>query len=240
MLRLLNLDRAALCEPLAGCCRHPDPFPAFYTLVHEQIFLSSIEPGKVKLLFPFSLLPSPCLAHFFSGLVDLCLACAKKRDPQSLALHHFRQQQPWDDTAGIAAYNARYCTHARARAPTHSPVHTYTHSLVHTHTYTCTHKQTNNAFSLLLLSLSNPLFSNTSSSQLYYSKFRCLNSKSVIQVAGADSKSSRFHTVICRRFLFLPSTSEVLFVEIILYIYCNTMYCKLTNFQPIQISASQG
>ncbi|XP_065180530.1 nuclear pore complex protein Nup155-like [Sycon ciliatum] len=46
-------------------------------------------------------------AHFFSGLVDLCLACAKKRDPQSLALHHFRQQQPWDDTAGIAAYNAR-------------------------------------------------------------------------------------------------------------------------------------
>ncbi|XP_048479675.1 nuclear pore complex protein Nup154 [Plutella xylostella] len=46
-------------------------------------------------------------AGFFSGVVDLCVACANKLDPQNKAIHYYRSDQPSQDREGHLAYYRR-------------------------------------------------------------------------------------------------------------------------------------
>ena len=47
------------------------------------------------------------LKCLFTGVVDLSLTAACKRDPQSLALHFFKSGQPAEDTQGSYYFAAR-------------------------------------------------------------------------------------------------------------------------------------
>ncbi|XP_062607131.1 nuclear pore complex protein Nup155-like [Saccostrea cucullata] len=47
------------------------------------------------------------LVHYYTGIVDLCLTLAKKRDPQNLALHFYRSGEPQEDIQGMTAYMTR-------------------------------------------------------------------------------------------------------------------------------------
>lgn len=47
------------------------------------------------------------LVHFYTGIVDLCLTLAKKRDPQNLALHYYRSGEPQEDIQGMTAFMTR-------------------------------------------------------------------------------------------------------------------------------------
>ncbi|CAK1581968.1 unnamed protein product [Parnassius mnemosyne] len=44
---------------------------------------------------------------FYSGVVELCVACASKLDPQDKALHYYRSDQPSQDREGHLAYYRR-------------------------------------------------------------------------------------------------------------------------------------
>ncbi len=52
--------------------------------------------------------------RFYSGVVDLALTAASKRDPQDLALHFYRNNEPPEDVLGSQAFAARYVTGQRA------------------------------------------------------------------------------------------------------------------------------
>ncbi|XP_054719689.1 nuclear pore complex protein Nup155-like [Uloborus diversus] len=43
-------------------------------------------------------------AGFYNGIVDLCLCCAQRRDPQGLALHYYKNGEPQDDQQGMQAF----------------------------------------------------------------------------------------------------------------------------------------
>ncbi|KFM62016.1 Nuclear pore complex protein Nup155, partial [Stegodyphus mimosarum] len=43
-------------------------------------------------------------AGFYHGIVDLCLCCAQRRDPQGLALHYYKNGEPQDDQQGMQAF----------------------------------------------------------------------------------------------------------------------------------------
>ncbi|XP_019645345.1 PREDICTED: nuclear pore complex protein Nup155-like isoform X1 [Branchiostoma belcheri] len=45
--------------------------------------------------------------HFYDGVVELSLNSAQRRDPQGLALHHYRSGEPPEDTQGSMAFTAR-------------------------------------------------------------------------------------------------------------------------------------
>ena len=45
---------------------------------------------------------------FYTGIVDLCLTAASKRDPQALAVHFYKQGEQLDDMQGTQAFRARY------------------------------------------------------------------------------------------------------------------------------------
>ena len=45
--------------------------------------------------------------RFYSGVVDLALTAASKRDPQGLALHYYRNNEPPEDVQGSYAFTAR-------------------------------------------------------------------------------------------------------------------------------------
>lgn len=44
---------------------------------------------------------------FFSGVVDLCVACASKLDPQNKAVHYYKSDQPSQDREGHLNYYRR-------------------------------------------------------------------------------------------------------------------------------------
>ncbi|XP_071953322.1 nuclear pore complex protein Nup155-like [Antedon mediterranea] len=46
-------------------------------------------------------------AHFYNGVIDLCLAAATKRDPQNLALHYYKNGQPAELKKGMDAFVKR-------------------------------------------------------------------------------------------------------------------------------------
>ncbi|KAJ0180486.1 hypothetical protein K1T71_003890 [Dendrolimus kikuchii] len=46
-------------------------------------------------------------AGFYSGVVELCVACATKLDPQDKALHYYKSDQPSQDREGHLAYYRR-------------------------------------------------------------------------------------------------------------------------------------
>lgn len=48
-----------------------------------------------------------CLVGFYVGVLDLSLCAAEKRDPQGLALHHYKWRQPADDIPGAIALTER-------------------------------------------------------------------------------------------------------------------------------------
>ena len=56
-------------------------------------------------------LPTVCnqfaAARFYSGIVDLSLTAAAKRDPKGLALHYYRNGEMQEDMQGMQAYMAR-------------------------------------------------------------------------------------------------------------------------------------
>ncbi|ELU06399.1 hypothetical protein CAPTEDRAFT_198384 [Capitella teleta] len=56
-------------------------------------------------------LPTVCAqfanVHFYRGVVDLTLTAASKRDPQGLALHFYKNNEPSEDSHGLHAYSAR-------------------------------------------------------------------------------------------------------------------------------------
>lgn len=45
--------------------------------------------------------------HCYTGVVEICLAAAAKRDPQGLALHYYKNGEPMEDQQGLQAYMAR-------------------------------------------------------------------------------------------------------------------------------------
>lgn len=45
---------------------------------------------------------------FYSGVVELCVACAAKIDPQDKALYYYKSDQPSQDREGHLAYYRRY------------------------------------------------------------------------------------------------------------------------------------
>lgn len=79
-----------------------------YLISEEECFLLKWNVCACVLVYPVALLPYVCCTvQFYSGIVELCLAAASKRDPQLLAVHFYRQHQPSEDTAGSIAYAAR-------------------------------------------------------------------------------------------------------------------------------------
>lgn len=46
-------------------------------------------------------------AGFYSGVVELCVTCASKLDPQDKALHYYKSDQPAQDREGHLAYYRR-------------------------------------------------------------------------------------------------------------------------------------
>lgn len=48
-----------------------------------------------------------CSVHYYEGVVDLCLSASKKRDPQDLATHYYRNGEPLEDRQGLQAYASR-------------------------------------------------------------------------------------------------------------------------------------
>jgi len=46
--------------------------------------------------------------HFYLGVVELCLAEARKVDPQQLAVHFYNNGEPGEDIQGMQAYMARF------------------------------------------------------------------------------------------------------------------------------------
>ena len=56
-------------------------------------------------------LPTVCnqfaSVRFYPGIVDLSLTAASKRDPQNLALHFYRNNEPPEDVQGMHAFSAR-------------------------------------------------------------------------------------------------------------------------------------
>ncbi|XP_024941469.1 nuclear pore complex protein Nup154 isoform X2 [Cephus cinctus] len=45
--------------------------------------------------------------HFYSGVLELCLCCAEKVDPNNTALHYYKNKEPADDHEGSFAYMKR-------------------------------------------------------------------------------------------------------------------------------------
>ncbi|XP_040579145.2 nuclear pore complex protein Nup155 isoform X2 [Lepeophtheirus salmonis] len=45
--------------------------------------------------------------HYFQGAVEVCLAAAAKRDPQGLALHYYKNNEPNEDDQGLEAFMTR-------------------------------------------------------------------------------------------------------------------------------------
>ena len=39
--------------------------------------------------------------HCYTGVVEVCLAAAAKRDPQNLALHFYKNGEPMEDQQGL-------------------------------------------------------------------------------------------------------------------------------------------
>lgn len=56
-------------------------------------------------------LPTVCnqfgAARYYSGIVDLSLTAAGKRDPKGLALHYYKMGEQQEDIQGMQAYLAR-------------------------------------------------------------------------------------------------------------------------------------
>ena len=46
-------------------------------------------------------------AHCYTGVVEVCLAAAVKRDPQNLALHYYKNGEPMEDPQGLQAFATR-------------------------------------------------------------------------------------------------------------------------------------
>ncbi|GBM21727.1 Nuclear pore complex protein Nup155 [Araneus ventricosus] len=46
-------------------------------------------------------------AGFYHGIIDLCLCCAQRRDPQGFALHYYKNGEPQDDLQGQQAFANR-------------------------------------------------------------------------------------------------------------------------------------
>ena len=46
-------------------------------------------------------------AHYYDGVVDLCLSAAFKRDPQNLALIYYKNGKKPEDAHGMEAFSAR-------------------------------------------------------------------------------------------------------------------------------------
>lgn len=45
--------------------------------------------------------------HCYTGVVEICLAAAAKRDPQNLALHYYKNGEPMEDHQGMQAFITR-------------------------------------------------------------------------------------------------------------------------------------
>lgn len=56
-------------------------------------------------------LPAVCSqfssTKFYTGIVDLCLTAACKRDPQNLATHFYQHGEPPEDTQGGHSFRVR-------------------------------------------------------------------------------------------------------------------------------------
>ncbi|XP_033636336.1 nuclear pore complex protein Nup155-like [Asterias rubens] len=65
-----------------------------------------------KTISPKLILSAVCSEYhqvrFYDGVVDLSLSAAEKRDPQNLALHHYKNGKPLEDVQGFQAFTARY------------------------------------------------------------------------------------------------------------------------------------
>ena len=47
-------------------------------------------------------------AEAYAGLVDLCVTCAKAKDPNNFALHFYKNNQPTEDIQGHTLLSTRY------------------------------------------------------------------------------------------------------------------------------------
>ncbi|XP_008546864.1 nuclear pore complex protein Nup155 [Microplitis demolitor] len=45
--------------------------------------------------------------HFYGGVLELCLCCAEKSDPNNAALHYYKNNKPPEDQEGFLAYSRR-------------------------------------------------------------------------------------------------------------------------------------
>jgi hypothetical protein len=83
----------------------------FYTLqrknilcdLHLQLLKSVTTPLKLGVVCN-----RLAMCQYYPGIVDLCLAEARKLDPHNLAQHFHTQGQQQDDTQGMQAYISRY------------------------------------------------------------------------------------------------------------------------------------
>lgn len=46
--------------------------------------------------------------QFYSGVLELCLCCSERIDPNNAALHYYKNNEPIEDYEGNAAYSKRY------------------------------------------------------------------------------------------------------------------------------------
>lgn len=45
--------------------------------------------------------------HFYQGVLDLCICCAQKVDPNNAAVHFYKNNEPPEDQEGNLAYLKR-------------------------------------------------------------------------------------------------------------------------------------
>ena len=47
------------------------------------------------------------VVQYYDGVVEVCLCAANQKDPQELALHHYKSGHPESDAQGRSALNER-------------------------------------------------------------------------------------------------------------------------------------
>ena len=45
--------------------------------------------------------------QFYSGVLELCLCCSERIDPNNAALHYYKNNEPMEDQEGNVAYSKR-------------------------------------------------------------------------------------------------------------------------------------
>lgn len=87
-------------------------YPFWRIYINPCIYLCFKSVATFQDVAPNVNLPLVCSklvsVGFYSGVVELCVACASKLDPQDKAVHYYKSDQPSQDREGHFIYYRRY------------------------------------------------------------------------------------------------------------------------------------